>query len=113
MEQGNPAQALALESLMKQISSVYSFTPEKYPELLRCTTQNEVHLFCINHLFKHLAKNVGAVAAQSEHFDHTGGLNIQELETTAVKLLINALNLLNVLRVPSAEIVARIQKELH
>lgn len=113
MENNSVSQVLALESLIKEIGKVYSFTPDKYPRLSKFTTDTELNQFCIDHILKHLQKNVGAIATQSEKFDHSGKLRAEELDSAAIKLLINALSLLGVLRISSTEILARIQQELH
>ena len=114
MAQARSEVSLDIESLMNEVRKGFPFIPEKYSQLSHCRTEGEILQFCIDHILKHVVKQTGKIATEMEAFDHgRPTVNVAELEKAAAKLLVNALNLANVLRIDPKRLVAMAVSELH
>ena len=102
-----------LDTLMAAIEKGFAFTPEKYPAMARCSTDREARLFAIDHILKHLQKNLGAIAAQSEAADHGGPVDVEAFKTASGKIIINTFNLARILGLTPERLIARALAEFH
>lgn len=98
-----------LRVVMDRITSVFAFTPEKYPALRHMNLPRQQE-FAIDHSIKHIAKTLGKIATQSEARDHGGPESFDALRTEAVKLTITALNLAHIVGIRADELPDLIRK---
>jgi len=100
-----------LRVVMDSITSVFTFTPEKYPAMRGMIFPRRQE-FAVDHSIKHAMKTVGKLAAQSESRDHGGHEDYDSLRTDTIKLVITALNLAHVLGIRPEDLPELIRKEV-
>ncbi len=91
MTESNNADSLTI--LIDLIAQRYPFTSGHYPFLAALLGEQAAQVFGINHNLQHMMKDLGALAAECENFDHSGTMNYDNLRKSTAKMLINSLRL--------------------
>ena len=96
-----------LQELIDLIGERYVFTTEHYPIMGKMNIEQR-RAFIVDHIAKHMMKSLGRIAAQVEAADHGGKIDQVGLEEAAVKMVINALTLIDVLGFSAVSIRSKV-----
>tara|TARA_B100000745_G_scaffold254816_1_gene177399 strand:+ start:3059 stop:3397 length:339 start_codon:yes stop_codon:yes gene_type:complete len=97
--------SLSVKDLFERVGRLFVFNKETYPNFPEDPAQQR--LFAIRHIQDHVIKSAGAIAGITEPADHAGGptggisqQGEQDLQLAAMKQLVNAVKLAEVVGVP-------------
>ncbi len=66
--------------------------------------------FAIVHLGKHYAKTAGKIVAETEEFDHTQVMKLENLKIDVAKSLLNTLRLASLVGINGAELEGKVKE---
>lgn len=92
---------------MKSIVDKYQFNGKNYPGF-DALAPDEQFLFSVEHSILHMNKSLGKLAAEAEAADHGEAMNVINLHTATVKMIVNSLRLAEILKLTPENVVEMI-----
>lgn len=98
-----------LEEICTFSREAWTFDEKDYPSLTRLLLSEDRQAFMLRHILTHITKTLGQAASSLESLDHGQKLDVSELRTSLLQLIVEAVQFADVAGITPADLEREIR----